>query len=59
VTLRPQTRDRKDDRMLGTMLWFNVEKGYGFIRTEQRERVAPEEPERARLRTPRSGRSLW
>lgn len=86
--------------MLGTMLWFNVEKGYGFIKTEEGERlyvarggflpthepkprckglevsfhrqvregdtravevtfVAHEEPQRARLRTPRSGRSLW
>jgi cold shock CspA family protein len=86
--------------MLGTMLWFNVEKGYGFIQTEEGERlyvargdflpkhepkprckglevsfhrqvregdtravevtfVAREEPQRARLRTPRGGRSLW
>ncbi|HEY8408631.1 MAG TPA: cold shock domain-containing protein [Gaiellaceae bacterium] len=86
--------------MLGTMLWFNIEKGYGFIQTEEGERlfvarggfvpthepkarckglevsfhrqvregdtravevtfVAQEQPLRARLRTPRSGRSLW
>jgi cold shock CspA family protein len=85
--------------MQGTMLWFNLEKGYGFIHTEEGERlyvarsgflpqhepkprckgrevtfhrqaregdtravevsfVAREEPLRARLRTPRSGRSL-
>jgi cold shock CspA family protein len=25
--------------MQGTMLWFNVDKGYGFIRTEQDERL--------------------
>jgi cold shock CspA family protein len=25
--------------MLGTMLWFNLEKGYGFIRTEDDERL--------------------
>jgi cold shock protein len=25
--------------MLGTMLWFNVEKGYGFIHTEDDERL--------------------
>lgn len=25
--------------MLGTMLWFNVDKGYGFIRTEDEERL--------------------
>jgi cold shock CspA family protein len=25
--------------MQGTMLWFNVDKGYGFIRTEQGERL--------------------
>jgi cold shock CspA family protein len=25
--------------MQGTMLWFNVEKGYGFIRTENDERL--------------------
>jgi len=25
--------------MEGTMLWFNVDKGYGFIRTEQEERL--------------------
>jgi cold shock CspA family protein len=25
--------------MLGTMLWFNVEKGYGFIQTEDGERL--------------------
>ena len=25
--------------MLGTMLWFNREKGYGFIRTEDDERL--------------------
>ncbi len=25
--------------MLGTMLWFNVDKGYGFIRTEADERL--------------------
>jgi cold shock CspA family protein len=23
----------------GTLIWFNVEKGYGFIRTEQDERL--------------------
>jgi cold shock CspA family protein len=86
--------------MLGTMLWFNVEKGYGFIHTEEGERlyvarggflpkheprprckgrevsfqrqvregdtravevsfVVPEQQQRARLRTPRTGRSLW
>ncbi len=85
--------------MLGTMLWFNVDKGYGFIQTEEGERlyvarsgflssqqpkprckgrevsfhrqvregdiravevsfVAKEEPQRARSRTPRSGRSI-
>jgi cold shock CspA family protein len=85
--------------MLGTMLWFNVEKGYGFIQTEEGERlyvarggfrakhepkprckglevsfhrqvregdtravevsfVVRADPQRARLRTPRSGRSL-
>ncbi len=27
------------DRMRGTMLWFNVDKGYGFIRTEEGERL--------------------
>ena len=26
--------------MNGTMLWFNVEKGYGFIETEHGERLA-------------------
>lgn len=25
--------------MQGTMLWFNVEKGYGFIQTEEDERL--------------------
>ena len=25
--------------MQGTMLWFNSEKGYGFIQTEQAERL--------------------
>ena len=25
--------------MQGTMLWFNLEKGYGFIHTEQDERL--------------------
>ena len=25
--------------MRGTMLWFNTEKGYGFIRTEDDERL--------------------
>jgi cold shock protein len=25
--------------MQGTMIWFNVEKGYGFIRTEDDERL--------------------
>jgi cold shock CspA family protein len=25
--------------MQGTMIWFNIEKGYGFIRTEQDERL--------------------
>jgi cold shock CspA family protein len=25
--------------MQGTMLWFNCDKGYGFIRTEQGERL--------------------
>jgi cold shock CspA family protein len=25
--------------MQGTMLWFNLEKGHGFIRTEQGERL--------------------
>jgi cold shock CspA family protein len=25
--------------MQGTMLWFNVDKGHGFIRTEQGERL--------------------
>lgn len=25
--------------MLGTMLWFNREKGYGFIRTQDDERL--------------------
>ena len=25
--------------MLGTMLWFNVDKGYGFICTEEEERL--------------------
>lgn len=25
--------------MQGTMLWFNVDKGYGFIHTEQDERL--------------------
>jgi cold shock CspA family protein len=25
--------------MQGTMLWFNVDKGYGFIRTEEDERL--------------------
>lgn len=28
--------------MKGTMLWFNVDKGYGFIRTEDDERVSVE-----------------
>jgi cold shock CspA family protein len=26
--------------MEGTMIWFNVEKGYGFIHTEDEERLA-------------------
>ena len=25
--------------MLGTMLWFNLDKGYGFIQTEEGERL--------------------
>lgn len=25
--------------MLGTMIWFNVDKGHGFIRTEEEERL--------------------
>ena len=25
--------------MLGTMIWFNVDKGHGFIRTEDEERL--------------------
>lgn len=25
--------------MLGTMLWFNLEKGYGYIRTQDGERL--------------------
>ena len=25
--------------MIGTMLWFNAEKGYGFIHTEEGERL--------------------
>ena len=25
--------------MQGTMLWFNLDKGYGFIRTEEDERL--------------------
>jgi cold shock CspA family protein len=25
--------------MQGTMIWFNVDKGYGFIRTEDEERL--------------------
>jgi cold shock CspA family protein len=25
--------------MQGTMIWFNVDKGYGFIRTEEDERL--------------------
>ena len=25
--------------MLGTMLWFNADKGFGFIRTESEERL--------------------
>jgi len=86
--------------MLGTMLWFNIEKGYGFIQTQDGERlyvarsgflpshepkprckgrevsfhrqvhegdtrafevsfVTREDPMRARLRTPRAGRSLY
>jgi cold shock CspA family protein len=85
--------------MQGTMLWFNLDKGHGFIHTEEGERlyvtrsgflphheprprckgcevtfhrqeragepravevsfVARDQPQRARLRTPRSGRSL-
>jgi cold shock CspA family protein len=85
--------------MQGKMLWFNVEKGYGFISTEDGERlyvasssflpqhepkprckgrevtfhrqvregdtravevsfVVRDQPQRARLRSPRSGRSL-
>lgn len=85
--------------MQGTMLWFNLDKGHGFIRTEDGERlyvdrcdflpheeptprckglevsfhrqvdqgearavgvsfVTKDQPQRARLRTPRSGRSL-
>jgi cold shock CspA family protein len=27
-------------RMHGTMLWFNIDKGYGFIRTEHDERLS-------------------
>jgi cold shock CspA family protein len=86
--------------MQGTMLWFNLDKGHGFIHTEEGERlyvtrsaflphhepkprckgravtfhrqeregepravevsfVSHEQPPRARLRTPRSGRSLY
>jgi cold shock CspA family protein len=86
--------------MQGTMLWFNLEKGYGFIQTEDGERlyvargdflpqhepmprckgqevtfqrqvgegdtravevsfVSRDQPMRARLRTPRSGRTLY
>jgi cold shock CspA family protein len=86
--------------MQGTMLWFNLEKGHGFIHTEEGERlyvtrsgflphhepkprckgrevsfhrqecegdlravevsfVARDQPQRARLRTPRGGRSLY
>jgi cold shock CspA family protein len=85
--------------MRGTMLWFNLDKGHGFILTEEGERlyvdssgflrnhepkprckglevtfhrleregvpravevsfVAHAQPQRARLRMPRSGRSL-
>jgi len=85
--------------MQGTMLWFNLDKGHGFIHTEEGERLyvtrsgflphnepAPrckgrevsfhrqaregepqavevsfierDQPQRARLRSPRSGRSL-
>ena len=85
--------------MQGTMLWFNADKGYGFIQTEEGERlyvarsgflpkhapmprckgrevsfqrqvsegetravevsfVSHEEPQRARLRSPRGGRAL-
>lgn len=40
MTLGPKIRESNDDRMLGTMLWFNVEKGYGFIETEDGERLA-------------------
>jgi cold shock CspA family protein len=86
--------------MQGTMLWFNLDKGHGFIHTEDGERlyvdrsgflrdheprprckgsvvsfhrqeregelravevsfVVNDQPQRARLRTPRSGRSLF
>ena len=89
-----------DRRMHGTMLWFNTDKGHGFIHTEDGERLyvahdgflpdhdppprckgldvtftrevhddegravdvafeSRDEPMRARLRTPRGGRSLW
>ena len=27
------------ETMEGTMIWFNVDKGYGFIRTEEDERL--------------------
>jgi len=30
---------RKELRVQGTMLWFNVDRGYGYIRTEEDERL--------------------
>ena len=32
-------RHREGTCMHGTMLWFNVDKGYGFLRTEDDERL--------------------
>ena len=29
-----------EKRIYGTMLWFNVDKGYGFIRTDDGERLS-------------------
>src|SRR4029077_10954529 len=35
--LRRPTRERR--QMRGTMIWFNADKGHGFIRTEEDERL--------------------
>ena len=94
------SKAERESRMEGTMLWFNVDKGHGFIETEHGERLfvarsgflpehepkprckgrpvsfhreveagetravevaflSHDEPQRARLHTPRGGRSIW